>query len=152
MTLFFASVIIFAATQALPGDPARAILGRSATPESLAELQRQLGLDKPVTTQYWDWISGVFTGDLGSSLATRLPVTELIGERIVNSLFLMLIAAIITSRSGSRSARQRRAAATGSSTRRPPLVTLGLAALPEFVVGIALAVLFATTVFTFLPA
>ena len=62
VTLFITSVIIFAATQALPGDAARSILGRSATPESLAELRRQLGLDKPVLTQYWEWISGVADG------------------------------------------------------------------------------------------
>ena len=75
VTLWITSVMIFAATQALPGDAARSILGRSATPESLAELRRQLGLDKSVVTQYWEWISVVFTGDLGMSLANSLPVT-----------------------------------------------------------------------------
>ena len=80
LTLWITSVIIFAATQALPGDAARSILGRSAQPESLAELRNQLGLDKPILTQYWDWISGVFAGDLGTSLANSVPVTEVIGE------------------------------------------------------------------------
>jgi len=152
VTLFFASVIIFAATQALPGDAARSFLGRSATPESLAELRRQLGLDKPVTTQYWDWISGVFTGDLGQSLANSLPVTEVIGERLVYSLFLMMLAAVISVplgiAIGAISARRR----DGVFDQVTSIVTLGLAALPEFVVGIGLAVLFSTTVFTFLPS
>ena len=152
VTLFVTSVIIFAATQALPGDAARSILGRSATPESLAELQRQLGLDKPVVTQYWEWISGVLTGDLGTSLANGLPVTEVIGERLVYSLFLMLIAAVISVPLGillgAASARRRDSAFDQTTS----VVTLGLAALPEFVVGITLAVVFATTVFEWLPA
>jgi peptide/nickel transport system permease protein len=152
VTLFITSVIIFAATQALPGDAARSILGRSATPESLAELQRQLGLDKPVLTQYWEWISGVLTGDLGTSLANSLPVTEVIGERLVYSLFLMLIAAAISVPLGifigAASARRR----DSTFDQATSVTTLGLAALPEFVVGITLAVLFATTVFTWLPA
>src|SRR5918999_4008717 len=81
VTLFVASIIIFAATQALPGDAARSILGRTATPESIAELQRQLGLDKPVIEQYTDWIGGVLRGDLGTSLTAGVPVTEVIGDR-----------------------------------------------------------------------
>ncbi|MBA2641692.1 MAG: ABC transporter permease [Actinobacteria bacterium] len=152
VTLFVTSVVIFAATQALPGDAARSILGRSATPESLAQLQRQLGLDKPVVTQYWEWISGVLTGDLGTSLANGLPVTEIIGERLVYSLFLMLIAAVISVPFGillgAVSARRR----DGAFDQTTSVVTLGLAALPEFVVGITLAVVFATTVFEWLPA
>jgi peptide/nickel transport system permease protein len=152
VTLFVTSVIIFAATQVLPGDAARSILGRTATPESLAELQRQLGLDKPVITQYWEWISGILTGDLGTSLANSLPVTEVIGERLQYSLFLMLIAAAISVPLGiilgAASARRRDSAFDQAMS----VTTLGLAALPEFVVGIALAVLFATTVFEWLPA
>jgi len=152
VTLFVTSVLIFAATQVLPGDAARSILGRSATPESLAELQRQLGLDKPVVTQYWEWISGVLTGDLGTSLANGLPVTEVIGERLVYSLFLMLIAAVISVplgiALGAASARRR----DSTFDQVTSVTTLGLAALPEFVVGITLAVLFATTVFQWLPA
>ncbi len=152
VTLWITSVIIFAATQALPGDAARSILGRSATPESLAELRRQLGLDKPVLTQYWEWISGVLTGDLGTSLANSLPVTEVIGERLVYSLFLMVLAAVISVpfgiALGAASARRRDSAFDQTTS----VTTLGLAALPEFVVGITLVVLFATTVFEWLPA
>ena len=151
VTLFITSLIIFAATQVLPGDAARSILGRSATPESLAELRRQLGLDEPVLTQYWEWISGVLTGDLGTSLANGLPVSEVIGERIVYSLFLMVIAAVISVplgiALGAASARRRDSAFDQTTS----VATLGLAALPEFVVGITLVVLFATTVFEWLP-
>jgi peptide/nickel transport system permease protein len=152
VTLFVTSVIIFAATQVLPGDAARSILGRGATPESLAELRRQLGLDKPVLTQYWEWISGIFTGDLGVSLANSLPVTDVIGERLVYSLFLMLLAGVISVplgvALGAISARRRDSAFDQATS----VATLGLAALPEFVVGITLAVMFSTTVFHALPS
>jgi len=152
LTLFIASIVIFAATQALPGDAARSILGRSATPESLAELRRQLGLDRPVVEQYWEWISGVLTGDLGTSLANSLPVTDVIGERLVYSLFLMLLAGAISVPLGillgAVSARRR----DSTFDQVTSVVTLGLAALPEFVVAITLAVVFSTTVFHVLPS
>lgn len=152
LTLFAASLIIFGATQALPGDAARSILGRAAQPESLALLRHQLGLDKPVWQQYWEWISGVFTGDLGSSLANGLAVTDVLGERLLYSSFLMLIAAAISIPLGivlgAVSARKRDSAFDQTAG----VTTLGLAALPEFVVGITLAVLFSTTVFHVLPS
>ena len=152
VTLWITSVVIFTATQALPGDAARSILGRSATPESLAELQHQLGLDKSVFEQYWDWISGIFTGDLGTSLANSLPVSDVLGERLVYSLFLMLIAGAISVPLGifigAVSARRR----DSKFDQVTSVTTLGLAALPEFVVGITLAVIFSTTVFHILPS
>jgi peptide/nickel transport system permease protein len=151
LTLFAVSVIIFAATQALPGDPARAILGRGATPESLANLREQLGLNRSAVAQYVDWIGGVLTGDLGTSIAANIPVTELLGERIVYSAFLMLLAALISIPLGifigAVSARRR----DGPFDHTTSIVTLGLAALPEFVVGLTLVVLFSTTVFHWLP-
>ena len=152
VTLWITSVVIFAATQALPGDAARSILGRSATPESLATLRAQLGLDKPVLTQYWDWITGIVTGDLGTSLANSLPVTNVLGERLVYTLFLMLIAGAISIplgiSLGAISARKR----DGAFDQTTSVATLGLASLPEFVVGITLAVIFSTTVFHVLPS
>src|SRR5262245_65693170 len=93
LTLFLVSVIIFAATQALPGDPARAILGRSATPASLAALRRQLHLDQPVLQQYWSWVTGLLRGNLGTSLAAQEPVSTLLGPKLVNSGALVLVSA-----------------------------------------------------------
>jgi peptide/nickel transport system permease protein len=151
LTLWFASLLIFAATQALPSDPARAILGRSATPESIAQLREQLGLNKSIVEQYTDWIGGVLTGDLGNSLAAGVPVTEILGQRVVNSLFLMLLAAIISVPLGifigAVTARRR----DGPLDHTVSTVTLATAALPEFVVAIALVVLFSTTVWHVLP-
>ena len=152
VTLWVASLVIFAATQALPGDAARSILGRNATPESLADLREQLGLNRPVVEQYTDWIGGVLKGDLGTSLAAALPVTEVIGERMQYSAFLMIVAAIVSIPLavliGAVSARRR----DGPFDHTMSIVTLALAALPEFVVGIALVVVFATTVFHVFPA
>jgi peptide/nickel transport system permease protein len=152
VTLFSVSVIIFAATQALPGDAARAFLGRNATPASLAALRKQLGLDRPVIQQYTDWLSGFVRGDLGDSLAQDQPVTKVIGSRIENSAFLVLLAAVISIPLaiviGAVSARRR----DGPFDHATSVLLLALAALPEFVVGIALVLLLATQVFHWLPA
>src|ERR687885_1198118 len=96
LTLFFISIIVFAATQALPSDPARAILGRNATPDALIALRKQLHLDRPVVDQYVTWLKGFVTGDLGDSLAANEPVSALLGKRIENSAFLVLLAAVIS--------------------------------------------------------
>jgi peptide/nickel transport system permease protein len=152
LTLFVVSLVIFAATQALPGDAARAILGRNATPSSLATLRHQLHLDRPVTEQYTHWLRGIFTGDLGQSLAANEPVTKLIGKPIENSAFLMLLAAIVSIplsiALGSVAARRRDRPFDHITS----IILLALAALPEFVVAIALVVLLGTTVTQLLPA
>jgi len=152
LTLFLVSVLVFAATQALPGDTARAILGRSATPERLKELRIRLGLDQPATTQYVKWLGHIVKGDLGDSLVAQEPVMTLLGNRIMNSAALVLVAALISipisiligSLSGLM--RDRWFDSTVS------LGSLGLAALPEFVIGILLIMLLATQVFKIFPA
>jgi peptide/nickel transport system permease protein len=152
LTVFLVSVIVFAATQALPSDPARAILGRSATPDALKALRHQLHLGQPVVQQYTHWLGGVLTGDLGRSLAADQPVTTVIGKRVENSAFLMLLAALVSVplsiALGSVAARRRDRPFDHAAS----IVLLALAALPEFVVGIALVVFFGTTVFHVLPA
>jgi peptide/nickel transport system permease protein len=153
LTLFLVSLVVFAATQALPSDPARAILGRTATPESLKALREQLHLNHSVVSQYTHWFGGMLTGDLGNSLAARgEPVTTVLGKRLENSAVLVLLAAVISIPLsillGVISARRR----DGPLDHAMSLVLLALAALPEFVVGIALVLLFATRVFHVLPA
>jgi peptide/nickel transport system permease protein len=153
LTLFAVSLIVFAATQALPSDPARAILGRTATPDSLKALREQLDLNHSTVYQYTHWLGGFVTGDLGNSLAARgEPVTEVLGKRLENSAFLVLLAAAfsvpISIFLGVISARRR----DGPLDHFLSLTLLGFAALPEFVVGIALVVLFGTSVFHWLPA
>jgi peptide/nickel transport system permease protein len=153
LTLFLVSVIVFAATQALPSDPARAFLGRTATPESLDALRKQLHLDESPVSQYGHWLKGIVTGDLGHSLTgTQQPVSELIGRRVENSAFLMLLAGIVSVplsiALGAIAARRR----DGPFDHATSILLLALAALPEFVVAIALVILFGTNVFHALPA
>jgi peptide/nickel transport system permease protein len=152
LVLFLVSVVVFAATQALPGDPALAILGRSATPQSLAALRRQLHLDQPVLSQYWSWIVGLLHGNLGKSLAGQEPVTTLLGPKLVNSGVLVLISAVVSIplsiAIGSWAALKREKIFDQTSSN----LLLLLAALPEFVVAVVLVILFATTVFHVLPA
>src|SRR5215475_2105365 len=95
LTLFLVSLLVFVATQALSGDAATAILGKTATPERLAALRAQLHLTDPLWQQYGRWLIGVLQGDLGMSLASGKPVATLIGERMGNSAFLVLVSAVI---------------------------------------------------------
>lgn len=145
LLLVLVSVLIFVGTQVLPGDAASAILGRDATPGALSELRAELRLDRPVTTQYFDWLAGLLHGDLGVSLAANEPVSQFIDDRARNTLILALLAfALIIPLSlvlgviaGINP--ERRVDHLISS------VTLGAIALPEFVTGTLLATLFAVS-------
>jgi len=152
IVLLMVSLVVFAATQALPGDPALAILGRSATPQSLAAMRRHLHLDRPVIEQYLSWISGLIHGNLGMSIAAQEPVTTLLAPKLVNSSVLVAVAAVVSIplsvAIGSWAAfRREKIFDTLSSN-----LLLVLAALPEFVVAITLVLLLATTVFKLLPS
>ncbi len=96
LTLFVVSLIIFLGVELLPGDFAQEILGQSATPETVAAMRRELGLDQPAYVRYFDWLGGVLQGDFGKSLASRRNVSELIGTRFLNTLFLAAFAAVIS--------------------------------------------------------
>ena len=89
-TLFIVSVLIFVLTKAMRGDTASIVLGREATPEALKELRSEFGLDRPIITQYTNWIGGVVTGDLGKSFTTRDSVWAALSSRVGSSLFLLL--------------------------------------------------------------
>jgi peptide/nickel transport system permease protein len=95
-TLFVVSVVIFGATELLPGDLARQLLGQSATPETLAALREQLGLNDPAPVRYWNWLAGAVQGDFGISLANRRPIADLISARLGNTLFLAAYAAAMS--------------------------------------------------------
>jgi peptide/nickel transport system permease protein len=95
LTVFIVSVVIFGATELLPGDLARELLGQSATPETLAALREQLGLNDPAPVRYWNWLSGALVGDFGVSMANQRPVADLIATRAGNTLFLALYAAAL---------------------------------------------------------
>ena len=153
LTLWLCSVLVFFATAAL-GDPVRAILGKdfAASPERAAALAAQLHLDQPVIVRYFDWLGGLLTGNLGTSIANGLPVGELVGDRIINSAVLVLASAIVmipvAFGLAMISANYRGKRTDGVIQ----VVMITLAGLPEFVVGILLVALFSTTVFHILPA
>ncbi len=152
LTLLLVSVVVFAATQALPTNAAQAILGRNATPARIAALTRQLHLDRPVVSQYVHWLGGVVTGNFGTSAATQQPVTKLLSGRIANSAFLVLIAAIIALPLSILLGVMMATRRDRPTDHVLSMLTLALASLPEFVIGIGLALLFATNVFHIFPA
>lgn len=151
-TLWVVSIVVFLATQALPGDAARAILGREATPQRLAALRDQLHLGDSLPSQYIQWLGDIVTLDLGNSLASRESVTALMGPALLNSSILMLCAALIavplSILIGTWSALKRE----GLLDQAVSVVTLVLAALPEFVIGILLVLVFSTGLLHWLPA
>jgi peptide/nickel transport system permease protein len=89
-TTIGALVLVFFLMRVLPGDPAAAMLGTNATPQSVADLRSQLGLDKPLTEQFVDYVVGLARLDLGRSLAVRTPVTNLLGQALLPTLLLTL--------------------------------------------------------------
>ena len=153
LTLWLVSILVFVATAAL-GDPVRAILGKDygANQARVAELTEQLNLDESLVSRYFKWLGGLLTGDLGQLDRQQAAGRELIGDNVVNTLVLVLLAAVVmipvAFGIAMISANYRR--------RRPDTVIqtmlLALAGLPEFVIGILLVALFSTTVFHWLPA
>ncbi len=95
VTLLFVSVLVFIGTEFLPGDVAQAVLGQSATPESVAALREQMGLNDPAYVRYFGWLGGMLTGDLGTSLANGAQISDLIGSRIGNTLMLGGLTALL---------------------------------------------------------
>ncbi|MDP6066655.1 MAG: ABC transporter permease [Alphaproteobacteria bacterium] len=96
VTLWVVSVLVFAGTAVLPGDVAQIVLGQAATPESLAAYRAERGLDQPLFIQYFLWLGGMMTGDLGISKAGGATISSLIGGRLSNTMLLAAIVAVIS--------------------------------------------------------
>ncbi len=94
--LFAASVLIFVGTMILPGDVAQSILGQSATPQALANLREELGLNEPAISRYFSWLFNFLQGDLGTALTNGRDIADSIGTRLSNTLFLAACAAVIS--------------------------------------------------------
>ncbi|XVU27860.1 ABC transporter permease [Actinoplanes sp. CA-054009] len=140
-TTLAASFVIFAALTAAPGDPVAQILGAKATDQARASMRESLGLDDPFPIRYWHWLTSALHGDLGTSLTTRQPVTDLIGPRLTTTLLLVIMAALLVVVVGVG------LGLTGGLSRRgraliPALVALGVA-VPGFVAANALIGIFA---------
>ncbi len=95
ITLFAITLLISLALEALPGDFAEQRLGQAATPETIAAIRDQLGLNKPVLVRYAEWLGNFVQGDMGVSLSNNRPVAELLATRLGNTLFLAVASAIV---------------------------------------------------------
>ena len=96
LTLLIVSAVIFVITGWLPGDAAQEALGQSATPETVAALRAQYGLDKPPHVRYFNWLMGMLSGNLGQSFTASMPVAELIATRLPKSLILAAVTAAVS--------------------------------------------------------
>jgi peptide/nickel transport system permease protein len=143
VTLFLLSVLVFLGSQVLPGNVARRILGPFADQRAVANLNHELGTDRPLLTQYWDWISHFVRGDLGASLAYHVPVSSLVGDALVNSLklgaFAFVLVVPLAILGGVVAALKRDTIVDRVIT----LAGLSLTVVPEFVTGIILILVFA---------
>ena len=143
LTLLLVSIVVFSITSLLPGDAAQEMLGQSATPEMIAALRAQLGLDQPAPVRYLHWLLGMLSGDPGQSMANNMSVAELIRLRLPKSLLLAGVAAVISVPIalllGILSAMHR-----GSRLDRGlNLITLSMVAVPEFLVATIAVLIFA---------
>jgi peptide/nickel transport system permease protein len=143
LLLWAVSVVIFAGTQILPGDVATAMLGQQATPEAVANIRKELGLDRPAVVRYFDWLRHAVRGDFGKSYTNRQDIGTAIGKRLGNTLFLAGAAAAISVPLaiilGILAVRYRNT----FFDRFLSIVTLSAVSLPEFFAGYLLIVLFA---------
>ena len=151
VSLLAVSVVVFVITGLLPGDAAQEQLGQSATREAVEALRKQMGLDQPAPVRYARWLSGLLTGQPGQSLVNNMPVADLIGNRLPNSLLLAAVTALIA---GPLALTLGIAAATwrGSTFDRVVSVaTVAVVSVPEFLVATVAVMIFAVKL-RWLPA
>jgi peptide/nickel transport system permease protein len=152
LTLIIVSILIFAATQILPGNAASAVLQNTATPARLHALELQMHLNRSAVAQYWSWLTGLLHGNLGTSLVSGSSVTSLIGGRIVNTAVLMLLAGAIGTVIGVGLGMLAAARRDSWLDHGLSVAALAVTALPEFVVAMALVTFLAALVWHVLPA
>ncbi|WP_410793507.1 ABC transporter permease [Kribbella sp. C-35] len=143
VSLAVSSVLVFAFMAVLPGDPARVALGVNASDEAVAELRRQFGLDRPLPTQYFDWLGGLLHGDLGTSYVSKAAIGPQVFDRLQVTLWLvvagMIIALMVAAPAGTvMAARHRKISGLALSA----FSQVGVA-VPAFLAGILLIVVFA---------
>jgi peptide/nickel transport system permease protein len=147
LTLFVVSILVFLGTEVLPGDAAGAILGRNATPENLAEVREAMGLDRSAIERYFDWLGGLFTGDLGNSAAgyaqgSELPIWDDVKGKLSNSFTLALITTLLMVPLALLLGTLAALRAGRPTDHGISISSLAMSSLPEFVVGALLILLF----------
>jgi peptide/nickel transport system permease protein len=152
VTLFLVSVVVFLATEVLPGNAAYAILGRNATPARMRALDIALHLNRGLFDQYWVWISGLLAGHPGQSLVNGQPVWGYVEPRIIDSAVLVFVTGAIGALVGVTLGAFAALRKDGWFDHVTSVVVLAVTSLPEFVVAIALIILLSTVVLHVLPA
>ncbi|MGF9905609.1 ABC transporter permease [Brevibacillus porteri] len=141
--LLLVSIMTFSLIHMIPGDPARVILGEEATPEAYAALRTELGLDQPIVMQYFSWLGKVVTGDLGISITDRVPVADLIMQRLPATVELtigtFLVAILIAFPAGILAAVRRGTWIDYTST----FTALGGMSIPSFWLAMMMIIFFA---------
>lgn len=151
LSLLGASVLVFAVCSVLPGDAAEVILGEGATPDQIAALRAQWGLDRPLIVRYLEWVGGMLHGDLGTSYFTGVPVSSILAPRIAVTLWLVvfaLVLALVVAIPAGMVAAMRRRDWLGFGV--SALAQVGMA-IPAFWAAIVLVIVFAV-VLRWLPA
>ena len=143
ITLWVVSLLVFAGTEILPGDVAEAILGQSATPESVAAIREQLNLDRPAVVRYVDWLTGLLRGDLGMSLAANMEISEMISGRFKNTLILAALTAALAVPLALAMGLAAAMFPGGRVDRLVTISTLFLLSVPEFFIAATLVLIFA---------
>ena len=144
ITLFIVSLLAFLAFQIIPGDPTTDLLGTEASQEARAALRAELGLDRPALVRYWDWLTSFLTGDMGESYNYRLPVSGLLGEKLVITGVLALMSFLFTI------ALSIPLGILAGSVRSAALDQVVMS-VPPFFVGILVCYLFGTVLRVFVP-
>lgn len=141
--LLAVSLLIFIGIEALPGDFATTYLGQSATPKAVANIRAELGLDQPLIARYADWLGGILRGDFGISWASRAPVSPQIADRLGNTVFLALCAAIVAVPLAIFLGLLAVLTRDGWIDKIINVISLAAISLPEFFVGYMLILVFA---------
>ena len=142
ITLAILSVIVFLGGQLLPGDVGRAVLGPLADARAVALFDHQVGVDRPLVIQYWDWITHFVIGDMGSSFTFRAPVAPFIGGALVNSLKLAGLAFVLVVPLGIAGGVWAALKVGRWSDRGLVLLGQTLGVVPEFISSIVLILIF----------
>lgn len=145
VSMLAVSLIIFVGTEVLPGDVAQAILGQSATPENVAALRRELGLNEPAILRYLDWLAGIVTGDFGMSLTAQQPVWTMMQDRLHNTLLLAGLTALIAVPFAVTLGLTAAMAPNSMWDRGVSIGSLCVVSVPEFLLATMFVLLFAVT-------
>ena len=151
ITLLIVSALIYGFLEMLPGDVATRMLGRTATPETLANLREQLGLNEPALKRYFLWLFNIFQGDFGTALTSKRPITEILAPKIFNTLILSGCAFILYLPLSFITALLQAYYKNKNIDISLSIITLIILSLPDFIIGTIMIVVF-VVVFPIFPA